>query len=267
VYRLTDTHCHLNLNTFQDDLTDVIVRAREAGVTRILVPGIDLPTSRLAVELAGSYPEVYAAVGVHPTDADQWTETTFAQLSELAAHPKVLAIGEIGLDYYHDRTTHAQQKMVLLEQLRLASELRLPVVLHNRDSFDDLWKIIRNWLEEGRNGLGGINERPGVFHSFEGSLDQAKTVAQHGFCLGISGPVTYKNAQERRSLATGLPLEQLLLETDAPFLAPQRYRGKRNEPAYTMEIAKRIAELRGLAIEEITGALADNAARLFAWES
>lgn len=266
MYRLTDTHCHLNLNTFQDDLADVITRAREAGIYRILVPGIDIPTSQIAVDLADAIPEIYAAVGLHPTDANQWTESTFSRLSELAKHPKVVAIGEIGLDYYHDRTTTERQKLVLLEQLRLASVLRLPVVLHNRDSFDDLWKIIRNWLEEWQQDRGAPNERPGVFHSFEGSLDQAKTVAQYGFCLGISGPVTYKNAQERRSLVTGLPIENLLLETDAPFLAPQRFRGKRNEPAYTEEIGKRVAELRGMDFEMITGVMADNAARLFAWE-
>lgn len=266
MYRLTDTHCHLNLNTFQDDLADVIARAREAGIYRILVPGIDIPSSQVAVQLAEAFPEIYAAVGLHPTDADQWTGSTYSQLSELARHPKVVAIGEIGLDYYHDRVSPGQQKVALLEQLRLAAEMRLPVVLHNRNSFDDLWEIIQNWLDEWRQDHGAPNEHPGVFHSFEGSLDQAKTVAQHGFCLGISGPVTYKNAAERRSMVTGLPLEYLLLETDAPFLAPQRYRGKRNEPAYTEEIGKRIAELRGMDFEKITGVLADNAARLFAWE-
>ncbi len=264
--RLTDTHCHLNLNSFEDDLPDVLIRARGAGVRRILVPGIDLETSRKAVEIACQYPEVYAAVGVHPNYALIWTAETEAEFRKLANEPKVVAIGEIGLDYYRDHTPRQVQLAVLIEQLALAKDLHLPVVLHNRSAFDDLWRYIKEWAESLDNSLTNLATRPGVFHSFDGSLQQAHQVTERGFFVGLSGPVTYKNAPAHKEIAAGIDVHKIIIETDAPFLTPSPYRGKRNEPAYTRFICKKISELKELDTETLAEITADNATRLFAWE-
>jgi TatD DNase family protein len=263
---LTDTHCHLNLDAFQDDLLATILRAQQAGVARILVPGIDLATSQAAVALAEAHEPVFAAVGVHPTEVEQWDEHSAAQLADLAAHPKVKAIGEIGLDYYHHETAPAQQQAILLAQLALAAEMELPVVLHNREAFDDLWAVVQPWQTALAQAGSPLAARPGVFHAFDGHPDQARTVTQSNFFVGIGGPVTYKNAVERQEMATHLPMDRILIETDAPYLPPQPYRGRRNEPAYTKYIAEKIADLRGMEVAEITGPTAANAARLFLWE-
>ncbi len=244
----------------------MLSRSREAGLSRILVPGIDLPSSALAVDLAAANPEIYAAVGVHPTDTHTWTEETSTRLRNLAGQPKVVAIGEIGLDYYHDRSTARKQQEILRTQLELAKELDLPVILHNRDSLEDLWGIMEEWLAGLRSAGSTRASNPGVFHSFDGTMEEARRVTQAGFYLGISGPLTYKNASKRTAIAAALPLEKLVLETDAPYLAPQAYRGKRNEPAFIHCTYEKLAEIRKLDLDTITGETADNAARLFAWE-
>ena len=262
---LTDTHCHLNLNTFQEDLAAVIQRAEDNGVERILIPGIDLETSRKAVEIADRFPCAYAAVGVHPSDANSWNATTRAELTQLASHPKVVAIGEMGLDYYRDHAPRDVQRSIFREQLELAAEVGKPVSIHNRDAGSDVWNALVEWqmnLEGSHDGLAG---RPGVLHSFDGNLDEANAMVAAGFYLGISGPVTFTNARQRQKLVAELPLSCLLVETDAPYLTPHPHRGRRNEPAYTKFIVEKIAELHQVEYDLIAKETAANAARLFAW--
>ena len=266
--RLTDTHCHLNLNTFLEDLPGFLERAAQAGVARVLVPGIDLQTSRVAVELAEQHSMLYAAVGVHPGDAATWNANTLSELCDLARHPKAAAIGEIGLDYYRDRSPRPLQREVFEAQLQLAGELGLPVVVHNRDSFSDLWNMLEDW-QAGLAKIGSpLAERPGVLHSFDGTLTDAQRAVEKHFAIGISGPVTFKNARERQETAAGLPLESILIESDAPYLTPQPFRGRwPNEPAYVRFVAEKIAELHQISVEAAAQITWDNAAQLFHWRT
>lgn len=262
---LVDTHCHLNLNSFQDDLADTLERAWQAGLTRILVPGIDIETSRAAVRMCEQFPNLYAAVGVHPGDANTWNEDSLRILRDLSAHPKVVAVGEIGLDYYRDRSPRPLQREIFRAQLELASERSLPVVLHNRDALDDLWEELVRWQDQLAAAQSPLAARPGVLHSYDGDLAGAQRAAGRGFAIGISGPVTYKNAEQRRAVAAGLPVEHLLIETDAPFLTPHPYRGRRNEPAFVARVASKLAEIHQQPEEAIQRATWNNAAQLFHW--
>ena len=268
---LTDTHCHLDSETFNDDRSAVLARARAAGVRRILAPGIDLISSQNCVRLASENPEVYAAVGIHPTDEDLLQPNSLENLRALAQDPRVVAIGEIGLDYYWvlESWYRTRQQETLQAQLRLAGELGKPVVLHCREQgdtetgpcMDDLLDILGQWLQD------GVQKRPnpGVLHSFSGDLASARRAIDLGFLIGVTGPVTYKNAASRRALIGALPLESLLIETDAPYLAPHPHRGKRNEPAYVAHIADKIAAIQSRTKEEVAAVTAENAARLFSW--
>jgi len=279
---LVDTHCHLNFDSFEADRQEVLEQARREGVARILNPGIDLATSRAAVALAEAVPEVYAAVGVHPNDADTWDEGTLAELRELAQHPKVVAIGEIGLDDYWEETPRALQEQVLQAQLDLAAEVGLPVVIHIRNAraagpgdahrtTQDALAILGAW----QRGLAGsaapitqaLAQRPGVLHSFSDSLESAQVATAAGFYIGITGPVTFKKADELRRVAGQAPLERLLIETDAPFLTPHPHRGERNQPAYVRFIAEKIAGLRDLQVEQFAEIITENAERLFLWQA
>jgi TatD DNase family protein len=270
---LTDTHCHLDFNKFDADRDEVLARAWEAGLTRILIPGITLSSSRAAVELADSHPKLFAAVGIHPNDVDQLHVDTLARLRELAKKPKIVAIGETGLDYYWDSAPHDHQQKVLQEQLALAAELRLPVILHSREKGDaphgacaeDLIKILEEWVNRLRVEKNPLADRPGVLHSFSGSRETAQRAIQLGFYMGVTGPVTFKNAVKRQEIIAALPLERLLIETDAPYLAPHPHRGQRNEPAFVHEIADKIAQLNSRSLEEVAAITSANAARLFSW--
>jgi TatD DNase family protein len=262
---LTDTHCHLNLNIFQEELPQVLERARQQGVSRILVPGIDLATSRLAVELSRQYEEVFAAVGIHPHDAAGWTPSTLAALRDLARQPKTVAVGEIGLDYYRDRSPRSTQREVFQAQLELAIELNLPVVLHNREATTDLWEDLENWQARLVQAASPLIERPGVLHSFDGDLPTGRRAVEIGFWIGISGPITFKNAALRQEVAGGLPIDRLLIETDAPYLTPHPYRGRRNEPAYVALVADKLSSLHGLSTEALQTITWQNADKLFHW--
>jgi TatD DNase family protein len=271
--QLTDTHCHLDFEKFDSDREAVIDRAREAGVARILIPSITLKSSREAVKLAESRPMLYAAIGIHPTDSLTWDPQTVPVLRELAASFKVVAVGEIGLDYYWDTAPHDHQRKVLRKQLDLAGELSLPVVIHMREKGDadhgpcaeDLLEIIQAWVSDLRRRSSPLVERPGVLHSFAGNLATAQAAIRFGFCIGVTGPVTYKNARQRQQVISALPLESLLIETDAPFLAPQSHRGTRNEPAFVGEIADKIAQLHSRNLEDVAAVSSANATRLFSW--
>jgi TatD DNase family protein len=271
--KLTDTHCHLDLDRFDADRPDVIQRAEAVGVSRILIPSLTLDSSRAAVKLAGSHPMLYTAIGVHPTETLDFRPETLNELRKLSTHPKVVAIGEIGLDYYWDTAPHDHQRRVLREQLDLAAELGLPVVLHMREAQDapdgecasDLIKILGEWVKGLKSRKDPLKERPGVLHSFSGSLETAQKAIRLGFSIGITGPVTFKNAQARQEIVSQLPLERLLIETDAPFLAPHPQRGKRNEPAYLRLVAGKIAELHSKTEAQVAEMTTANAARLFSW--
>jgi TatD DNase family protein len=260
---LVDTHCHLNFELFASDRAETLERARAAGVRGILNPGIDISSSQAALLLADQEPELYAAVGIHPNDALQWDEDSLPALRKLASHPKAVAIGEIGLDYYRDRTPRPQQKHAFQRQLELAAELELPVIIHNRDATADTLQILADWSAQLAGGP--LSGRFGVLHSFSGSLREAHQAIGLGFYIGITGPVTFRNADELRQVAAGIPLERLLIETDAPFLTPHPHRGKRNEPAYVRFVAEKIAEIHSLPFETAAQTAAANAERLFNW--
>jgi TatD DNase family protein len=270
--RLTDTHCHLDYNKFDTDRAEVIRRADESGLIRLLVPGLHHRSSKEAVRLAESNPSVYAAVGFHPTDLEEFSESTFQEVKELAKHPKVVAIGEIGIDYYwvKEQDQRAFQHNALKQQLQFAKEINKPVIIHMREENDvwfgeasvDLLIILEQW----KNSLQGtLAEKPGVLHSFNGNLETAQKALALNFYIGITGPVTYKNADEKRGIIRQLPLDKILIETDSPFLAPVPFRGKRNEPAYVHHIADKIAEIHSKSPAEIASITTANAARLFAW--
>jgi TatD DNase family protein len=260
---LVDTHCHLMLRDYDADLEEVLQRARGAGVERMLVPGIDLATSRAAVALAEAKPEVYAAVGVHPHDARTYSSAVGDELRDLAGSPRVVAIGEIGLDYYRDRSPRPAQRIAFQAQLELAAELGLPVVVHNRESTEDVMEAL---IDHARRQPPRLAERVGVLHAFSADAETGRRAAEAGFYLGVAGPLTYPAADERRAITSSLPLERLVLETDAPFLTPHPRRGERNEPAKTRQVAEQLAKLFGVSLEAIADTTTANAARLFGWD-
>jgi TatD DNase family protein len=271
---LTDTHCHLDLEHFDADRGAVIQRAISAGVRHILIPSLTGTSSRAAVKLAESNPMLFAAVGVHPNEAETWDGQTISSLKELAAQSlKVAAIGEIGLDYYWNKSPRDEQISILKEQLALAAELDLPVVIHSREKDDaeqgacaeDLIKILEEWVSGLQSRNEPLAQKPGVLHSFSGSIESAKRTIELGFYIGVTGPITYKNAEQKRQVISNLPLERLLIETDAPYLTPEPYRGKRNEPAFVIHIADKIAEIKSKTPQEVAAATTENAARLLSW--
>lgn len=260
----TDSHCHLDFDRFAKDRPLVLQRAWEAGLVWILNPGIDLQTNQAAIELAQAHPDrISAAVGIHPNYGQPWTSALLQALRDQASQPGVVAIGEIGLDYYREHTPHSQQREMFIAQLSLAQAMSLPVILHNRDAAQDMLTILTAWHQDLVHTSHPLADRPGVFHSFSADAETASKALEMNFYIGISGPVTFNNAADRKAITRNLPLDRLLLETDAPFLTPHPHRGKRNEPAYIPLIAQEIARLHNTtpkAVAEITYA---NACRLF----
>jgi len=253
---LVDTHCHLDFSRFDTDRDTILRRAAEAGVKRIIVPAIDLQNCADVLTLAERYPSVFAAVGVHPNSSAVWNQSWLNQVREFAKHPKVVAIGEIGLDYYWDDAPKEDQHSAFLSQLNLAADLDLPAIIHNRESSEDVIRLLSESALAGR-------ERPGVLHSFSAEWHVAEAALEMGFYIGITGPVTYKKADSLRDIVSRLPLNRIMVETDAPFLAPQQRRGKRNEPAFVAYVAEQIATLHDLSSEEIARITSANAQRLF----
>ena len=262
---LVDTHCHLDFNTFDTDRANVLQRAVDRGLERILVPGIDLESSQRAIQLAVANEQVFAAVGVHPNEALTWREDTLDILHQLTNHPKVVAIGEIGLDYYRDRAPKDLQARIFQAQLDLATEVGLPVVIHCRQAIEDILEYLETWQLNLVAQGSGLVMRPGVLHSYSGGRDAARRATQVNFLIGVTGPVTFPNANELRQTISSLKLEDLLIETDAPFLTPQPYRGKRNEPAYVYYVAEKLAELFNLAVDSVASTTTINAGRIFNW--
>jgi TatD DNase family protein len=253
---LVDTHCHLDLEAFDADREAVIERARVAGVGRILIPGIDPASNRQAVSLAERYPEVYAAVGLHPNSADKFSPASLSEIRMFASHPKVVGIGEVGIDLFWQKFPRALQMQAFREQIELANDVGKPVIVHDRDAHAEVMEVLRTCPPEAG----------AVLHAFSGDRAMADEALALGFYLGVDGPLTYKKSDGLRALFARLPLERVLIETDAPYLTPQPYRGKRNEPAHVNYVAEKLAEVRGMTLETVAAATTENAARLFRWE-
>lgn len=251
---LFDTHAHLNTEQFDTDLEEVIARAKAEKVERIVVVGFDKPTITRAMELIEEYDFIYAAIGWHPVDAIDMTEEDLSWIKELSSHEKVVAIGEMGLDYHWDKSPKDVQKEVFRKQIALAKEVNLPIIIHNRDATEDVVTILK---EEGAEEVGGI------MHCFTGSAEVAWQCMDMNFYISFGGPVTFKNAKKPKEVAKEIPNDRLLIETDCPFLTPHPFRGKRNEPSYVKYVAEQLAELKGLTYEEIASITTENAKRLF----
>jgi TatD DNase family protein len=249
-----DTHVHLNADQFEEDIEAVIQRALDAKLEKMVVVGFDRKTITKAMELAEQYPFVYAVVGWHPVDAIDCTEEDLEWIESLAAHPKVVGIGETGLDYYWDKSPKDVQQELFRKQVRLAQKVKLPVIIHNRDATADVVRILK---EEEAEITGGI------MHCFGGSVETAKECIQMNFMISLGGPVTFKNARTPKEVATEIPLDHLLIETDAPYLAPHPNRGKRNEPAWVVLVAEEIARLKELPVEEVALQTTANALKIF----
>ncbi|WP_035253225.1 TatD family hydrolase [Desulfatiglans anilini] len=251
---LFDTHAHLDMEAFADDLEEVMQRAREAQVESVLTVGIDFGSSSRAIAIAQEHDRTYAAVGYHPHNAAECTPNDLERLAALSAAPEVVAWGEIGLDYYRGYCPAETQKPLFTRQIEMAADLALPVIIHDREAHMDVLEAVRRT---------GLRKRRGVIHCFSGDLDLAHTFIDLGFYISIPGTVTFPKATQVREVARGIPLEALLIETDAPYLAPVPKRGKRNEPAFVRYTAGEIASLRGLREEEIARVTTENACRLF----
>ncbi len=259
---LIDTHCHLDFDAYDGLRDEVMAEAAAYGVTRLINPSTDLARAPVILRLADTYAGLYAAVGVHPTSTGSFSPDDLAALRDLATHPKVIAIGEIGLDYYWDTAPRVTQWAALEAQLTLAAELGLPVILHNREASDDLLDILTRWVS---TLSATLRDRPGVLHSFSAPLAVAERGLALGFYLGFTGPITFKNADDLRRVAASVPPDRLLVETDGPFLTPHPYRGRRpNRPAYVRFIAERLAALHNMPFEDMAQQTTANAQRLFA---
>jgi TatD DNase family protein len=259
--RLVDTHAHIQEPDFRDDVDAVIVRAGEAGVGAIIVPGVDAETSEAAAWLADRHPAVYFAAGFHPHEAARMDSASLARVRSLLSHPKAVAVGEVGLDFYRMHSPRQAQERTLEAMLDLARETRLPVIVHTRDAAQEVERALRSWALRNRPAYEG---RPlGVLHYYSGDLAQARRYLAMGFLISVHTSVTHPRATLLREVVKDLPLEALVLETDSPYGAPQAVRGARNEPAYVVEAAKRVAQLKGLRLDEVAQATSANAERLF----
>lgn len=249
-----DTHIHLDDERFQEDLEEVLARAQAARVSYLINVGYDLPSSRRSVGLADTYSHIYAVVGMHPHDSKEAAEETYNELRELAKNKKVVALGEMGLDYYWDNSPRDIQQQVFRQQIRLAKELKLPIVIHDRDAHGDIMQILR---EEQAQEVGG------VLHCFSGSKEMAEICLKMNFYLSFGGPLTFKNARKLVEVVQNIPLDRILIETDCPYLTPHPFRGKRNEPSNVVLVAEKIADLRNETIEKIGEITTENARKVF----
>ena len=251
--RLFDTHAHYDSGAFNADRLEVLASMPEMGVELSLTPGCDLEISKTAVELAGRFPFVYAAVGVHPSDCEGFSQDTLDGLRALAAHPKVRAIGEIGLDYYwKDNPAHDFQQNVFHAQLELAEELELPVIVHDREAHRDCLETVK-----------AHPNVTGVYHCYSGSLEDAKILVKLGWMLSFTGVVTYKNARKSLEVIDWLPMDRIMVETDSPYLTPEPFRGQRNDSGKVYRVAETIAQVKGMDSEEAARITLENGKRFF----
>lgn len=252
--RAVDTHCHLDMTAYKTDLDDVISRAQNAGVARIVTIGIDLRSSEKAVELASQYNCVYATVGVHPHDAKDFTTEAEEKLKQFALQKKVVAYGEIGLDFVKEYSPRETQLNVFKRQVTIAKELHLPLIIHDRDAHEHIHQIL---IDNGPFPEGG------VIHCFSGDASDARRFIELGFFISIPGVVTFNKAELLQDAVREIPMEFLLIETDGPFLAPIPKRGKRNEPSYVLYTAAKVAEIKGISLDELVAQTTLNATRIF----
>ncbi|MCL4254354.1 MAG: TatD family hydrolase [Anaerolineae bacterium] len=257
---LIDTHCHFNFEDYNADRDQVWADSHAVGVRRMIIPAVDIQTAHEAIALAEKYEGIYVAVGIHPNSTAEFDEDVIPAIRELAPHPKVISIGEIGLDYYRYKSPKSQQFRAFEAQLALARELELPVIIHNREASEDTLTILEKWAKDLPDTL---QNRAGVLHSFSGDVTIAKRALDIGFYLGFTGPITYKNADDMRRVAIITPLNRILVETDAPFLTPIPHRGKRNTPAYIPIMVDRLASLHNIPTEEMGRYTTENAVNLF----
>lgn len=248
-----DTHAHYGSELYDNDRDELIASMPEKGVNLIINPGCTLESSLGAVALAEKFPHVYAAVGVHPSDCHTWSEEVQDRLRELAGHPKVKAIGEVGLDYYWEDNAPADlQKHVFTRQLELARETKLPVIVHNREAHKDTLDIVRQFKDV-----------PGVYHCYAGSIEDAKVLVKMGWMLSFTGVITFKNARKALDVIRWLPMEHIMIETDSPYLTPEPNRGKRNDSGYVHFVSEKIAEIKGIPPEEVARITFENGKRFF----
>lgn len=249
-----DSHCHLNDEAFQADLTEVIEQVEESGVEGMIVAGYDLPSSIRAVELASKYRQIWAAVGIHPHDAKSWEPQAVQELERLLQEPCVVAVGEIGLDYHYNFSEKEDQHRAFREQLMLAGEINKPVIIHDREAHGDTMKI----LDE--TGLGSSG---GVMHCFAGSREFAGECLKKGLYLSFSGSITFKNAHKLASVVETVPLEKVLVETDSPYLTPHPFRGQRNNPSLVRYVGEKLAEIKHIPVADVMRATSENTCSLF----
>jgi TatD DNase family protein len=254
---LIDSHAHIDFPQFADDRDAMLQRARDAGVNTLLAVGVGPGPEKLdaAIPYAEAHDWIYTTVGIHPHEAKEVTPAHLDELARLARHPKVIAFGEIGLDYFYDHSPRDIQKRVFIEQMELARAAKLPIIIHCRDAWSDCLDLLAEHWQA--SGLGGI------LHCFTSTLDDARRGLDLGFLVSFTGNLTYPKAQNIRDVAKALPLERILIETDSPYLAPQAFRGKRNEPAYVAEVAKALANVRDLVTEETAAVTSANFRRFF----
>lgn len=250
---LTDTHAHLTMPEYQD-INEVLSRAKAAGLQFIIDVGFDMASSEKSTILSAESDFVYTAVGIHPHDAKSFNEECYRKLKGLIGKPRVVALGEIGLDYHYELSSRDEQKRMFSKLLWTAREMKLPVIFHSRESYQDMADIIRS------EGQGEVS---GVFHSFAGSLEELKWVIDNGFYVSVSGMITFKKAQNIIDIATAAPMDRILIETDCPYLTPEPFRGKRNEPSYVKYVAESLARVKGRTIEEIGEITTENAKKFF----
>lgn len=249
-----DSHAHYYDQRFDSDRDEILKKVYDSGVRYVLSAASDLATSRENISLARQYDFIYAAVGIHPHEASEMNDDAVAALTDYAKKPKVVAIGETGLDYYYDNSPREVQKMAFARQIRLAVDLKLPIIVHDRDAHEDTLTILKN---EKAGSAGG------VLHCFSGSVEMAREVLNNNLYISIAGPVTFKNARKLVEVVKYVPDDRLIIETDCPYLTPEPFRGKRNDSSYLCYIAQKIAEIKGKSLEQIAQITTDNARRLF----
>ena len=249
---LFDSHAHLNDEAFDQDRAELLETFRDAGVGLVMNAGCSLASSREGIALAEAYPWIYCSVGTHPDTADEVNEEVLEVYRQMCSHPKVKAIGEIGLDYYYETIHRDAQMRAFRMQMQLAEELDMPVIVHERDAHEDGMSIVKEFPKV-----------KGVFHCYSGSAEMARLLVEMGWYIGFTGVLTFKNARKAVETAASIPLERILLETDCPYMAPEPYRGKRNHPGYLPKMAEKLAQIRGIPVEEAIRATTENAKRLY----
>ena len=249
---LFDSHAHLNDEAFDQDRPELLETFRDAGVGLVMNAGCSLASSREGIALAEAYPWIYCSVGTHPDTADEVNEEVLEVYRQMCSHPKVKAIGEIGLDYYYETIHRDAQMRAFRMQMQLAEELDMPVIVHERDAHEDGMSIVKEFPKV-----------KGVFHCYSGSAEMARQLVDMGWYIGFTGVLTFKNARKAVETAASIPLERILLETDCPYMAPEPYRGKRNHPGYLPKMAEKLAQIRGIPVEEVIRATMENAKRLY----